>query len=159
MIFITVGTQKFQFDRLIRQIDELIEQKKITEDVFAQIGNTEYLPRNYKYQRFLKQDEFDALMKQCSVAITHSGVATIMRALSNNKPVVVVPRLAKFGEHVDNHQLEIAVSFYEQNLVMMCTEIDEIIIVINEARNHKFGTYTSQRKGVLSTIREYLKTI
>ena len=46
MIFITVGSQKFQFNRLLEQIDLLIENKIIKEEVFAQIGSSDYIPKN-----------------------------------------------------------------------------------------------------------------
>ena len=53
MIFITLGSQKFQFDRLLKEVDRLIADGVIQEKVFAQIGASEYLPQNYTYERFL----------------------------------------------------------------------------------------------------------
>ena len=50
MILITVGSQKFQFNRLLSKIDELIEKKVITDKVFAQIGVSDYKPKNYEFQ-------------------------------------------------------------------------------------------------------------
>ena len=47
MIFITLGSQKFQFDRLLKEVDRLIADGVIQEKVFAQIGASEYLPQNY----------------------------------------------------------------------------------------------------------------
>ena len=38
MIFVTLGSQKFQFNRILIEIDKLIEDKYITENVFAQTG-------------------------------------------------------------------------------------------------------------------------
>ena len=46
MVFITLGSQKFQFNRLLRAVDELIEKKVIQEDVFAQTGYSDYEPKN-----------------------------------------------------------------------------------------------------------------
>ena len=48
MIFITLGSQKFQFNRLLIEVDKLIVDGKITEEVFAQIGYSDYKPQNYK---------------------------------------------------------------------------------------------------------------
>ena len=36
MIFITLGSQKFQFNRLLKKVDDLIESGVIKEEVFAQ---------------------------------------------------------------------------------------------------------------------------
>lgn len=53
-IFITLGSQKFQFNRLLIAVDKLCEKKVISgEDVFAQTGYSDYVPRNYSYNNFL----------------------------------------------------------------------------------------------------------
>ena len=57
-IFITLGSQKFQFNRLLKAVDELCEKGTIdAEDVFAQIGYSDYLPKNFSYKKFLDRDE------------------------------------------------------------------------------------------------------
>lgn len=58
MIFITLGSQKFQFDRLLKKVDRLIADGVIQEKVFAQIGASEYLPQSYTYERFLDRQRF-----------------------------------------------------------------------------------------------------
>ena len=115
LIFVTLGTQKFQFDRLLKYIDEQIENGKIKEKVFAQIGNSSYQPKNYEYKEFLDKEEFNKKIKASKLIITHSGVGTIIASINENKPVIVVPRLKKFGEHVDDHQLQIAESFSKKS--------------------------------------------
>lgn len=53
-IFITLGSQKFQFNRLLKAVDELCEKGTVdAEDVFAQIGYSDYLPKNFSYKKFL----------------------------------------------------------------------------------------------------------
>lgn len=42
MIFITLGSQKFQFNRLLKALDDLVEEGAIQEEVFAQIGYSDY---------------------------------------------------------------------------------------------------------------------
>ena len=106
MIFVAVGTQKFPFNRLLKGIDDLIEQGQLEEEVFAQIGHSDYVPRNYGYQDFLTKEDFQNYISNCDVLITHSGVATIIAGMKLEKPVVVVPRFASYGEHVDDHQLQ-----------------------------------------------------
>ena len=159
MIFVAVGTQKFPFDRLLKGIDDLIEQGQLEQDVFAQIGHTDYVPRNYGYQNFLTKDDFQSYISSCDVLITHSGVATIIAGMKLDKPVVVVPRFAKFGEHVDDHQFQIAESFSDKNLVLMCKNMDELAAMVNQARTHRFSKYVSQQDRVIHTIRDYLESI
>ena len=159
MIFVAVGTQKFQFNRLLVAIDALVADGVINEEVFAQIGHSDYTPQNYNYKDFLNKDEFNSYIKNCDLLITHSGVATIITGLKYSKPVIVVPRLAKFGEHVDDHQLQIAESFSNQNMVIICGEYDNLAELVPKAKTHTFSKYISQRDQMLKTIRNYLKTL
>ena len=159
MIFVAVGTQKFPFDRLLKGIDDLIEQGQLEADVFAQIGHTDYVPKNYQYQNFLSKDDFQSYISNCDLLITHSGVATIITGMKLEKPVVVVPRFASYGEHVDDHQLQIAESFSDKNLVLMCKDVEELAETVQEARTHVFAKYVSQKEQIVNTLREYLATI
>lgn len=159
MIFVAVGTQKFQLNRLLKAVDELVEQGVLTEEVFAQVGYSDYQPRNYAYKDFLSRDDFQSCISRCDLLITHSGVATIIAGLKLGKPVVVVPRLAKFAEHVDDHQLQIAESFSDKNFVMMCKNVDNLAATISRARTHEFAKYVSQRDQVKKTIRDYLASL
>ena len=159
MIFVAVGTQKFPFDRLLKGIDDLIEQGQLEADVFAQIGHTDYVPKNYQYQNFLSKDDFQSYISNCDLLITHSGVATIITGMKLEKPVVVVPRFASYGEHVDDHQLQIAESFSDKNLVLMCKDVEDLAQTVQEAGTHVFAKYVSQKERIVNTLREYLATI
>ena len=78
MIFIAVGTQKFQFNRLLQIVDHLVEKKVITEEVIAQTGNCDYKPVNYSFTKFMNKEEFEKSISECHLLITHSGVGTII---------------------------------------------------------------------------------
>lgn len=159
MIFVAVGTQKFQFNRLLKEIDRLVNSGAIQEEVFAQIGNCDYKPQYYSYEQFLSKEEFEAYVQRCDVLITHSGVATIIAGLMKKKPVIVMPRLAKYGEHVDDHQVQIADSFEEQNFILKCNDEKKLKELLVEVRVHEFDKYFSQRKMMVNTIRNYINSI
>ena len=91
LIFITLGTQKFPFNRLLEYIDIQVEEKNIEEDVFAQIGNSTYIPQNYKYKRFIDRTEFENLLSDADIIITHAGVGTIISAVNNKKKTIIQP--------------------------------------------------------------------
>ena len=93
MIFVTVGSQKFQFNRLLKEIDKLIEDKIIDSDVFAQIGVSDYIPKNYKYIKFLTSEEFNKYLNNCDMVITHAGTGVIVNAVKLEKKVIAIPRL------------------------------------------------------------------
>lgn len=106
MIFVTVGTHEQQLNRLIKEIDELKAEGVITSDVFIQVGFSDYQPRFCRWERFLSYDEMNNLMEEADIVITHGGPATFMNVIANGKRPVVVPRRKKFGEHVNDHQLD-----------------------------------------------------
>lgn len=159
MIFIAVGTQKFQLDRLLKMVDELVGKGVITEEVFAQSGNCTYVPKNFKAESFLTKEVFGNYIKNCDLLITHSGVATIIAGLKNQKPVIVMPRLAKYNEHVDDHQVQIANSFKKKNFILKYEENDDFAGLIEQAKNKAFDVYVSQHDKMVNTVRDYINSI
>ena len=159
MIFVTLGSQKFQFNRLLIEIDRLIKDGKITEKVFAQTGYSDYEPINYDYKNFLDRDEFASIMSGCDTVITHGGTGAIISAVKNKKKVIVVPRLEKFGEHVDNHQLQIAEQFMKMKFVEAINEIGEIKNALEKIKQIEFNTYVSNTKNILDNIEMFIETI
>lgn len=157
MIFVTVGSQKFPFDRLISQMDMLVHSGEIQEEVVAQIGTSGYKPVHFSYQRFMSAEEYSRRIRECDLLITHSGVATIMEGKRNHKRVVVVPRLACFGEHVDDHQVQIADSFSEIGLIAQCRDVENLAQVIRQCRKMPVKAYVSHREEAVGLIRNYLK--
>ena len=159
MIFIVLGTQKFQLNRLLKLLDGLVEKGQICDDVYAQIGNSTYIPKHYKYVRFLNKKDFEQKMEECEIVVSHSGVGTIISGLKHEKPVIVFPRLEKYGEHVDDHQLEIGESFSKNNLVFLCGDNDDLFELIKKSRIHKFNKYVSQREKMITTVNNFLNSI
>ena len=158
MIFVVLGTQKFQLNRLLEILDELID-KGMKEEVFAQIGNSDYKPRNYEYTNFLEKDKFEEKIDECDILITHGGVGTIISGMKKDKPVIVFPRLAKYGEHVDDHQIEIAESFAKMDYVIMYNENNGLESLLDECKSKKFEKYISKRDNMISIINNYLNEI
>jgi UDP-N-acetylglucosamine transferase subunit ALG13 len=111
MIFLTVGTYPLPFNRLIRSVDELAAQGRLWDSVFAQIGYSTYVPRFMKSVQMLDKIDFDEEIRESSAIIGHAGLGSIMTALEYHKPMLVVPRLASFGEVVNDHQLDTARRF------------------------------------------------
>ncbi|WP_418223322.1 PssE/Cps14G family polysaccharide biosynthesis glycosyltransferase [Clostridium isatidis] len=156
MIFVTLGSQKFQFNRLLKEIDRLVGEKKIEEEVFAQIGYSDYEPKNYRYKKFLDRDEFSNIMNKCDKVITHGGTGAIISAVKKGKKVIAVARLKEFEEHVDNHQLQIVNEFLRMNFINSVNKIEqlgEIILCIDKC---KFEKYESNTKAIIESIDEFI---
>lgn len=156
MIFVTLGTQKFQLNRLLRLLDGLYEKGLLKEEAFAQIGYSDYKPLYFEYIDFLEKDAFDQKIQESSLVITHSGVGSMIAAVNAGKPTIVFPRLCKYGEHVDDHQLEIAAAFSLKNFVLCCGENDSLQELIVKALTHKFDRYVSSTEHIVEIVREAL---
>lgn len=156
MIFIAVGTQKFQFNRLLQSFDYLIESGQIEEKVFAQVGYSDYIPQNYQHVNFLDSADFEKYILECSILVTHSGVGTIVTGLRNNKKIIVVPRQKRYGEHIDNHQIEIAEAFSKSQYVQMCMDENMLYEAIEITRKREFIPYISQREKTVMLVENYL---
>jgi UDP-N-acetylglucosamine transferase subunit ALG13 len=143
MIFITVGTHTQQFNRLLEKIDELVENGTIKEKVVAQVGYSTYKPKNYPFFKFAEEEKIQELFKNSKLIITHAGAGSIITGLIQKKPLIVVPRLAKFDEHVNDHQLEIARAFQLQHKVLVCRDIENLPKMIN--RGFKFKPKLSSK--------------
>lgn len=105
MIFVTVGTHEQPFDRLIEAVDRLKLNGKIMDSVFIQTGYATYTPRSCQYKKFISMDQMNEYMQKANVVITHGGPSSFVLALQYNKIPIVVPRLSKYNEHVNDHQL------------------------------------------------------
>ena len=154
MILVTLGTQKFQMNRLLESVDKMA--KDIDEEIFVQRGNSTYEPVNCKYADFVERDEFTEMIQKCSVLITHSGVGSIMTGISANRPVIVVPRLSKYNEHVDDHQKQIAEAFASKKCVFYCKNLKKLPQMVKEARNFQFAPYEVKGGKIEDIILSYI---
>lgn len=157
MIFIALGSQKFQFNRLLQAVDALVENGTITDRVLAQIGYSDYMPQHYEYKDFMDRDEFSSEMGQADIVITHGGTGVIIGALKKGKKVIAVPRLAKYGEHVDDHQLQIIGQFKELGLICSCKDCGEIGEALQTVKKTKYKAYQSNTQAIINSIVQFIE--
>ncbi|HEM3678011.1 TPA: beta(1,3)galactosyltransferase EpsH [Streptococcus suis] len=157
MIFITLGSQKFQFNRLLQAVDELIEKGVIDDEVFAQVGYSDYEPKHFEYKQFLDREEFAAQEGKCNILITHGGTGAIIGAVKKGKKVIAVPRLAKYDEHVDDHQLQLIAQFKGQNLICGLEDVSELEEGLKFVKEHDFDEYQSNTKTIIDSIERFIE--
>ncbi|NPU90891.1 MAG: glucuronosyltransferase [Gammaproteobacteria bacterium] len=124
MIFVTVGTQ-LPFERLIKAVDEWAE-KWPEIYIFAQVGDTEYIPQHMTFVRKLTPQEYSQKFNDAQVVVSHAGMGTIISALENGKYLVLVPRLAALGEHRNDHQLGTAEKFAHYQQIRIAKSTTEL---------------------------------
>ena len=159
MIFITLGSQKFQFNRLLKAVDSLVERGIITDKVFAQIGYSDYIPKFYKYKAFLDRNEFSKLVEKSEIIITHGGTGAIIGAIRKGKKLIAIPRLKKYGEHVDDHQLQLVKQFDEMNLICSCDNCDLIEKALLKVKKTEYNSYISNTNTIISSIRNFIEEV
>lgn len=159
MIFITLGSQKFQFNRLLKAVDDLIEQGIITDEVFAQVGYSDYQPKNYRYEKFLDRDQYAEWETKADIVITHGGTGAIIGAVKKRKKVIAIPRLAKYGEHVDDHQLQLIAQFKQSNLICGLRDCKELEKGLRFVKNHNFNSYESNTSRIINSIDDFIQKV
>lgn len=159
MIFVTLGSQKFQFNRLLQKIDELLEKGVISESVYAQVGESTYIPKHYEYTDFMDREAFAEKMNACDKVITHGGTGVIINAVKKGKKVIAVPRLARYKEHVDDHQLQLLHQFDDLKLICACYEVEHLEECCKNIDRMEFREYVSNTHVIIDSIEEYLGTI
>ena len=157
MIFVTLGSQKFQFDRLLQKLDALIEEGVITEPIFAQTGHSTYTPKHFEIQDFMDRDTFAANMAKADMVITHAGTGAIIGAVKQGKKTIAVPRLSKHGEHVDDHQLQIVEQFTDMQLLEPCWDVADLAAAYAAAKEKTYTPYVSNTHTIIASIKEYLE--
>ena len=108
MILVTVGTEQFPFNRLMDWIQVLINRGFIQEEIVVQYGSCTDWPYGVKAYSLLTQDKFLDLIQQARLIIGHCGEGTFLLLGATPKPYILVPRSQSLGEHVDDHQIELA---------------------------------------------------
>jgi UDP-N-acetylglucosamine transferase subunit ALG13 len=127
------GSQKNPFQRLARALSDL----NLPEKIIVQSGHTKITSPNLDIRPFVGPDEYSQLNQQAKIIITHAGVGSIMQALSFGKPVIVVPRLKKFGEHLNDHQTQIADQFAKAGYIIKLGDMDSLGQAIQKAKTFK----------------------
>ncbi|MCR2807393.1 PssE/Cps14G family polysaccharide biosynthesis glycosyltransferase [Paenibacillus soyae] len=159
MIFLTIGTQRFPFGRLLETVDLLIENKIIQDKVIAQIGYTEYKAKQMETFQFADAETMDNYLAQADLLICHAGVGTITKALSMQKKVLIFPREKKFGEHVDDHQSEIAAVFKQRGHLTVAHNYEEMKEQIMHIYEQDFVPFQPQPSFLLDSIRDFVVSI
>lgn len=144
MIFVTVGTHNIGFDRLIKKMDEIAPT--LDDEVIMQIGYTNYEPKNTKWFKFLEMEKIQHYYDYADIIIAHSGAGTLLDSLLFEKPIIAVPRLKKFREHIDDQQLELAEALENASRIISVYNIEELEEKIMEAKSIKFNSIRKDKK-------------
>lgn len=114
-------------------MDDLVGAGAIKDRVVMQTGNSKYKPANCEFYNFVGADKFEELYKSADIIICHAGAGSIINALKNKKHLVIVPRMKKFHEHTDDHQLDLAEAMEKDGKAVCVRDVERLPDAIKAA--------------------------
>lgn len=154
MILVALGTQDKSFVRILEMVEKLLDEKIINEEVYVQAGYTKFESKYMKIFDYLDMDEYERLLKECDILISHGGVGTIVSAIKDGKKVIGVPRLAMYHEHHNDHQLEIIENFTSQGYILSANNVEELASAIEKIKTFKPNEFVSNNERFVALIRK-----
>jgi UDP-N-acetylglucosamine transferase subunit ALG13 len=150
VIFVTLGTHEQPFDRAL----DLVSELPVDDEIVVQHGNTPARGdlHNVEWVEYLELGALTNSMRHAEVVVTHAGVGSTVTAVKAGKRPVMLPRLARFGEHVDDHQLQLAERFAENDVGLLCGPGDSLANAVSAARVSPPSNGFSRRGGLRHAV-------
>ena len=156
MIFVTVGTMHLSFARLIRKMDEIAA--RTDERVVIQRGLTATIPLHSEHFDFRPRTDIQSLIRESRLVVTHAGIGSVIDALNAKRPLIVVPRLRKFGEHNNDHQLDLARAVERRRWGRAVLDVDDLDQCCAEP-GPPYGSYAPARNDLIAAVRGAIRDL
>ena len=109
LILVTMGTNVYPFHRLAQCLRKQPLYESNDLEWFVQTGGFDIPPPACgRVESMVSRDEIVSLVQRASLVISHCGIGSLYMMLRYRKQTLFVPRIARFGEFSDDHQLQIA---------------------------------------------------
>ena len=156
MILVLLGTQNNSFHRLLEEVQKNIDNGIIQEEVIAQKGYTKFESKDMTLYDKIPTDEIKRLIDKADVVITHGGVGSIITSITKGKKVIAVPRLKKYKEHVNDHQLDIVHSFNEMGYIIGIDEVSELGKALKKVKNFQPKKNVQNTGNILKIVEDFI---
>lgn len=159
MILVLLGTQNNSFYRLLEEVEKNIKNGTINEEVIVQAGYTKFQSDNMKIFDLISKEQLEQLQEKADLIITHGGVGSIITSIKQDKKVIAVPRMHDYGEHVNNHQLDIVRTFNEEGYIIGIEKVEDLKQAIIDSKDFKAKKYELNNILMIKTIEEFIDNI
>lgn len=159
MILVTLGTQDKPFSRLLKAVEKEIKNGNIKEQVIVQAGTTKFTSKYMEVLDLVPMNEFEKLLDEATLVITHGGVGSILGAIRKGKKVIAVPRYAKYKEHTNDHQIQIVEEFTKRNYIIGCKNVSDIAVALESSKRFIPEKYKSENKKMIKVITDFIEGI
>lgn len=156
MILVLLGTQNNSFHRLLEEIQKNIDNGNIQEEVVVQKGYTKFESKDMTLYNELPIEKFNELIQKADLVITHGGVGSIISSVTRGKKVIAVPRLKKYNEHVNDHQLDIIQTFDEMGYIIGIQEVQQLGEAIKKVKEFKPKEYIKNTGNIIKIIEDFV---
>lgn len=151
-----LGTQNNSFERLLKELDRLKKNKVIKEKIIVQSGYTKYNSDNMEIFDFIDKDKLEEYQSKADIIITHGGVGSIISSLKKDKKVIAIPRLKKYDEHVNDHQLDIVESFSNNGYIIGIKEVKDLEKAYKGIKNFKPKKYIPNNSKIIKIVEDFI---
>ena len=159
MILVLLGTQNNSFYRLLEEVQKCIDEDIIKDKVIVQAGSTKFESKDMEVFNLIEQDKFNILMEQADTIITHGGVGSIVTAVKLGKKVIAVPRLKQYGEHVNDHQIQIVETFSNQGFIKGIKDVSELKETLREIDTFIPNKLEINTEHIINIIEDFIQNV
>ncbi|SDK14313.1 PssE/Cps14G family polysaccharide biosynthesis glycosyltransferase [Sediminibacillus albus] len=156
MILVVLGTHELPFTRLLTEVERLKQEDFLKEEVIVQHGHTKFASEQMTMKKFVSYEEMDRLYDEASLIITHAGTGSVITGLRKGKKVIAVARLKKYGEHNDDHQLQLVQVFTAQGHILTWNDGERLEAVINEANHFTPKPFESGKQRLQQILTDFI---
>lgn len=156
MILVLLGTQNNSFHRLLQEVQKNIDNKTIKENVIVQKGYTKFESANMTLYNQLPMDELEKIISKANFIITHGGVGSIINSIKQRKKVIAVPRLKKYNEHVNDHQIDIVESFNKMGYIIGIEDVSQLNEALKKIKKFEPKKYIQNTGNIIKIVENYI---
>ena len=156
MILVILGTQDKPFSRLLKAVEKAIDDGIIKDEVIVQAGQTKYISNKMKIFDLISAPEFEKLIDDADLIITHGGAGSILSAIRKGKKVIAAPRLQKYMEHHNDHQKQIIHEFSKQGYILELNDFQKLDKLIEKSASFKPKKFMSNTHNMVKMLEKYI---
>ncbi|HEX6923049.1 MAG TPA: PssE/Cps14G family polysaccharide biosynthesis glycosyltransferase [Bacillales bacterium] len=157
MILVVLGTHELPFTRMLEEVERCKKNGAITDDIIVQLGHTPYQSDVMTLEKFVSYEEMDRLYDEARLILTHGGTGSIISGLKKDKKIIAAARLKKYGEHNDDHQLELIDQFVKANYILEWRENEPLEEVLRETRHFTPSPFQSGKENMIRLLRGFIE--
>lgn len=159
MILVLLGTQNNSFHRLLEEVEKNIEDGTINEEVIVQAGYTKFESDKMKIIDLMSKEQLSKFQDEANLVITHGGVGSIVSSIEKRKKVIAVARKHEYGEHVNDHQIQIVKDFNDKGYIIGIENVEDLKEAIIKSKTFEPVKYQPNNQKMLKIIEDFIENL